>query len=71
MTHVRLVGAGADGLGEDVSVFREHGTALHETWLSLPLEAVAQSRSGERGQTSRISALSNLPKRTSPSVESA
>src|SRR5215204_6128760 len=30
-THVRLVGAGADGLGEDVSVFREAGTALHET----------------------------------------
>ncbi|HYZ99263.1 MAG TPA: hypothetical protein VE575_10970, partial [Acidimicrobiales bacterium] len=25
-THVRLVGAGADGLGEDVSVFREDGT---------------------------------------------
>ena len=37
-THVRLVGAGADGLGEDVSVFREDGTALHETWPSLPLE---------------------------------
>jgi hypothetical protein len=30
-TQVRLVGAGADGLGEDVSVFREDGTALHET----------------------------------------
>ncbi len=35
---MRLVGAGADGLGEDVSVFREDGTALHETWPSLPLE---------------------------------
>ena len=37
-THVRLAGAGADGLGEDVSVFREDGTALHETRPSLPLE---------------------------------
>jgi hypothetical protein len=37
-TRVRLVGAGADGLGEDVSVFRENGTALHETEPSLPLE---------------------------------
>jgi len=37
-THVRLVGAGVDGLGEDVSVFREDGTALHETRPSLPLE---------------------------------
>jgi hypothetical protein len=37
-THVRLVGAGADGLGEDVSVFREDGTALHETRPSLPVE---------------------------------
>jgi L-alanine-DL-glutamate epimerase-like enolase superfamily enzyme len=37
-THVRLVGAGTDGLGEDVSVFREDGTALHETRPSLPLE---------------------------------
>jgi L-alanine-DL-glutamate epimerase-like enolase superfamily enzyme len=37
-THVRLVGSGADGLGEDVSVFREDGTALHETRPSLPLE---------------------------------
>src|SRR5918999_1791883 len=36
-THVRLVGAGADGLGEDVSLFREDGTALHETQPSLPL----------------------------------
>jgi hypothetical protein len=37
-THVRLVGAGAEGLGEDVSVLREDGTALHETRPSLPLE---------------------------------
>jgi hypothetical protein len=37
-TQVRLVGAGADGLGEDVSVFREDGTALHETRPSVPLE---------------------------------
>ncbi|HZB75284.1 MAG TPA: hypothetical protein VE526_03590 [Solirubrobacteraceae bacterium] len=37
-THVRLVGAGADGLGEDVSIFREDGTALHETRPSLRLE---------------------------------
>jgi hypothetical protein len=37
-THVRLVGAGADGLGEDVSVLREDGTALHETRPSLALE---------------------------------
>jgi hypothetical protein len=37
-THVRLAGAGVDGLGEDVSVFREDGTALHETRPSLRLE---------------------------------
>ena len=37
-THVRLVGAGVDGMGEDVSVHREDGTALHETRPSLPLE---------------------------------
>jgi L-alanine-DL-glutamate epimerase-like enolase superfamily enzyme len=37
-THVRLVGAGTDGLGEDVSVFREDGTTLHETRPSLALE---------------------------------
>jgi len=37
-TQVRLVGAGVDGLGEDVSVFRENGTALHETRPALPLE---------------------------------
>jgi hypothetical protein len=36
-THVRLSGAGADGLGEDVSVFREDGTTLHETRPPLPL----------------------------------
>ena len=36
-THVRLFGAGADGLGEDVSVHREDGTALHETRPALPL----------------------------------
>jgi hypothetical protein len=35
---VRLVGAGVDGLGEDISVFREDGTALHETRRALPLE---------------------------------
>jgi hypothetical protein len=36
-THVRLAGAGSEGLGEDVSVFREDGTALHETRPALPL----------------------------------
>ncbi|HKV67102.1 MAG TPA: hypothetical protein VJN72_03360, partial [Gaiellales bacterium] len=36
-THVRLSGAGADGLGEDVSAFREDGTTLHETRPPLPL----------------------------------
>lgn len=36
--HVRLVGAGADGLGEDVSIFREDGTSLHETRPALGLE---------------------------------
>ena len=36
-TRVRLVGAGTDGLGEDVSVFSEDGTTLHETRPSLPL----------------------------------
>jgi L-alanine-DL-glutamate epimerase-like enolase superfamily enzyme len=36
-THVRLVGAGTDGLGEDVSAFREDGTTLHETRPELPL----------------------------------
>jgi hypothetical protein len=37
-THVRLLGAGADGLGEDVSPFREDGTALHDTQPALQLE---------------------------------
>jgi hypothetical protein len=37
-THVRLAGAGVDGLGEDVSVFREDGTALHERRPALALE---------------------------------
>jgi hypothetical protein len=37
-THVRLAGAGAEGLGEDVSVFEEDGTTLHERRPSLPLE---------------------------------
>jgi hypothetical protein len=36
-THVRLIGAGADGLGEDVSVHVEDGTSLHETQPTLPL----------------------------------
>ena len=36
-THVRLVGADADGLGEDVSVHVEDGSSLHETRPSLPL----------------------------------
>jgi hypothetical protein len=36
-THVRLLGAGADGLGEDVSVHIEDGGSLHETQLALPL----------------------------------
>jgi L-alanine-DL-glutamate epimerase-like enolase superfamily enzyme len=36
-TLVRLTGAGAEGLGEDVSVFREDGTTLHETRPELPL----------------------------------
>src|SRR5687768_12136371 len=36
-THVRLVGSGADGLGEDISIFREDGTALHETRPTLGL----------------------------------
>src|SRR5438067_12167342 len=37
-THVRLVGGGTDGLGEDVSIFREDGTTLHETRPMLGLE---------------------------------
>jgi L-alanine-DL-glutamate epimerase-like enolase superfamily enzyme len=38
-THVRLAGAGAgaEGLGEDVSVHIEDGGSLHETQLELPL----------------------------------
>jgi hypothetical protein len=36
-THVRLVGDGADGVGEDVSVHVEDGTSLHEMQLALPL----------------------------------
>jgi hypothetical protein len=36
-THVRLVGAGSYGLGEDVSVHVEDGTSLHETQPTLPL----------------------------------
>ena len=36
-THVRLVGAGADGLGEDVSIHVEDGSSLHETQPALPL----------------------------------
>jgi len=36
-THVRLSGAGAEGLGEDVSVFREDGSTLHETRPPLAL----------------------------------
>src|SRR5438034_904051 len=41
-TQVRLVGADTDGLGEDISVFREDGTTLHETRPSLPLEGEGQ-----------------------------
>ncbi len=37
-THVRLAGEGTDGLGEDISILREDGTALHETRPSLGLE---------------------------------
>jgi L-alanine-DL-glutamate epimerase-like enolase superfamily enzyme len=37
-THVRLAGAGVDGLGEDVSIHHEDGTALHQTQPALPLE---------------------------------
>ncbi len=36
-THVRILGAGADGLGEDVSVHVENGSSLHETQPPLPL----------------------------------
>ena len=37
-TQVRLVGAGVDGLGEDIGVFREDGTTLHESRPALPLK---------------------------------
>src|SRR3954466_10036928 len=37
-THVRLIGAGADGLGEDVSLMEEDGTSLHEARPELGLE---------------------------------
>src|ERR687890_2384433 len=37
-THVRLIGAGADGLGEDVSLMEEDGTSLHEARPALGLE---------------------------------
>ncbi|HYC81830.1 MAG TPA: hypothetical protein VEB65_08590 [Solirubrobacterales bacterium] len=37
-TQVRLVGAGADGLGEDVSLEEEDGTSLHEAPPALGLE---------------------------------
>ncbi|HEU0193601.1 MAG TPA: hypothetical protein VFQ71_05340 [Gaiellales bacterium] len=36
-TRVRLLGQGTDGLGEDVGVFREDGTTLHERQPALPL----------------------------------
>jgi len=36
-THVRLIGGGVDGLGEDVSVHVEDGSSLHETKIALPL----------------------------------
>jgi L-alanine-DL-glutamate epimerase-like enolase superfamily enzyme len=36
-THVRLLGGGTDGLGEDISAFAEDGTTLHETRPELPL----------------------------------
>jgi hypothetical protein len=37
-THVRLIGAGADGLGEDISLMEEDGTSLHEVQPALRLE---------------------------------
>ena len=37
-TLVRLVGGGADGLGEDISIHVEDGSSLHETRWTLPLE---------------------------------
>jgi hypothetical protein len=37
-THLRLVGAGAEGLGEDISVHLEDGSSLHERQPALPLQ---------------------------------
>ena len=37
-TQVRLIGAGADGLGEDISLEEEDGTSLHEAPPTLGLE---------------------------------
>ena len=37
-THVRLIGAGGDGLGEDISLMEEDGTSLHEAPPALGLE---------------------------------
>jgi hypothetical protein len=37
-THVRLIGGGTDGLGEDVSVHVEDGTSLHEAQPALALQ---------------------------------
>ena len=37
-TQVRLIGAGADGLGEDISLEEEDGTSLHEMRPALGLE---------------------------------
>jgi hypothetical protein len=37
-THVRLIGAGAEGLGEDISLMEEDGTSLHEARPALGLE---------------------------------
>ncbi len=37
-THVRLIGGGADGLGEDVSLEEEDGTSLHEVRPALGLD---------------------------------
>src|SRR6476620_10879010 len=36
-TQVRLIGAGVDGLGEDVSVHQEDGSSLHEARPALSL----------------------------------
>src|SRR3954464_9404815 len=36
-THVRLVRAGTDRLGEGISIFREGGPPLHERRPALPL----------------------------------